>query len=120
MIPRRDARRTSAEWRTSPEDRLFPTPGCGPARKSLTAPSEPSTRRCVTAESLDGAVDASGIVFTAPGPGLRSPDPAEPWGGSADGIGARLAGTESVPEPAKPLPLLGIGPDHQMLPAPDA
>jgi len=35
-------------------------------------------------------------------------------------IAARLAGTKRVPEPAEPLPLLGIGPDHQMLPTPDA
>jgi hypothetical protein len=40
--------------------------------------------------------------------------------GQLNRIGALLAGTEGVREPAAPLKRLGIGPGRQMLPAPDA
>lgn len=58
----------------SPGEGLFPTPGVSaPAREALTAPSEPSTRRCATAESHDGAVGAAGIGSRVPAQRAQEP-----------------------------------------------
>ena len=122
-IPRRDVRRTMVERANRRRVMVCSRRrGSGPplGRSSRRLPSGarvvPSLRNPTT-----GAAGPSGIESRIPGT-KGSGALIRPRLGASQlsGIGARLAGTESVPEPAEPLPLLGIGPDHQMLPTADA
>jgi hypothetical protein len=84
-IPRRDVRRTVVEranrCRVMVSSRRR---GSGPARKVLTAPSERGMRRSVPTESNDGGRRAfRDRVLHRGREGLRSSEPAAPWGESA-------------------------------------
>jgi hypothetical protein len=122
MIPRREACRIGTEQLPSPEDGLLPTPGPRPA---LGRPSRrlPSRARVFAPppKSHDEAVGPPGIESHHSGAKVSGALIRPRLGASQlSGIGARLAGTEVVPEPAEPFPLIGIGPDHRIFPARDA